>query len=168
MQFQLRGQTWTIEREKRPGLWGECDFDARRITIHTQLRLRKRLEILIHEITHAVFPEAPEEAVTEAGKVIAGVLLADGWTRRQIKAKPKGQQMRKIRDSQVENEGKPCEVVEFEPGDTIPLDAIKIGDEWHVTKEPEPSAEPEAGRKLKKGKTVSTQPLKPIKDDADG
>ena len=109
---------------------------------------------------HAVFPEAPEETVTEAGKVIAGVLLADGWHRRKAKAKPKGQQMRKIRDSQIENEGKPCEVVELEPGDAIPRDAIKIDGEWHVTKadEPEP-AEPVADEKPKrKGKPTKKEP----------
>lgn len=89
--------------------------------------------------------------MTEAGKVIAGVLLADGWQRRQIKAKPKGQQMKTIRDSHVVNEGKPCEVVEFEVGDTIPADAIKIDGEWHVTKaEPVEVPEGKPKRKVKK------------------
>lgn len=93
-EFTIRGEDWRIEYEKRPGLWGECDFESRRITIHTQLQLRKRLEILVHEITHAIFPDAPEETVTEGAKVIAGILLNDGWKRGRVKGKSRSRERR--------------------------------------------------------------------------
>jgi len=136
-EFTLYGDRWRIDYEKRPGLWGECDFTARRITIHTQLRLRKRLEIIIHEILHAGFPDASEESVTETAKVVAGVLLADGWKRGRVKAKP----MKTIKASHINGDGIEREVVKFEAGDTIPADAIEIDGEWHVPKVEKPATE---------------------------
>lgn len=129
-EFTLYGDRWRIDYEKRPGLWGECDFTAGRITIHTQLRLRKRLEIIIHEMLHAGLPEASEESVTETAKVVAGVLLADGWKRGRVKAK----HMKTIKASHINGDGIEREVVKFEAGDTIPADAIEISGEWHVPK----------------------------------
>lgn len=152
-EFRVSGQRWTIHRENRPGLWGECDNESKRITIHPQLRTRKRLEILIHEMCHALFWDATEEAVTEAGKVIAEVLLADGWKRGKIKP-IKAIDMKVISGSHIEDEGVSYVVVEFQPGDYIPETAIKIGSEWHVpskVKEPEPE-KPAEEAKPKKGK----------------
>lgn len=85
MRFRFRGQRWEVHHEDREGLWGECDYAARRITIHTNLthsRQRKRLEILLHEVIHVVFPEAAEGQVDEAGKVLSRVVWSDGWRRR--------------------------------------------------------------------------------------
>lgn len=150
-EFHVSGQRWTIHRENRPGLWGECDNDAKRITIHPQLRTRKRLEILIHEMCHALFWDASEEAVTEAGKTIAAVLLADGWKRGKIKP-IKAIDMKVIRDSHIEDEGVKFAVVEFQAGDTIPPNAIKVDGEWHVPALPPEPAKPAEESKPKKGK----------------
>lgn len=40
--------------------------------------------------------------------------------------------MKFVCDSPVMDEGKLCCVVSFEPGDTIPVNAILIDGEWHV------------------------------------
>jgi hypothetical protein len=133
IQVKIRGELWTIRRENRPGLWGECDWDKCLITLKKNLRLRNRLETLVHELVHALFPDAPEAEVEEAGDVIHKVLLADGWGRG--KCKPRKETMKPVRESQVEG----YEVVEYQPGDTIAPDAIKIDGEWHA---PKPAAEP--------------------------
>lgn len=149
-EFRVSGQRWTIHRENRPGLWGECDNESKRITIHPQLRTRKRLEILIHEMCHALFWDATEEAVTEAGKVIAEVLLADGWKRGKIKP-IKAIDMKVIRDSHIEDDGVKFAVVEFQPGDTIPVNAIKVDGEWHASVPcSEPAKDPKPAKKGKK------------------
>lgn len=85
IQVKIRGELWTIKRENRPGLWGECDWDKCLITLKKNLRLRNRLETLVHELVHALFPDAPESEVEEAGDVIHKVLLADGWGRGKCK-----------------------------------------------------------------------------------
>jgi hypothetical protein len=148
IQVKIRGELWTIRRENRPGLWGECDWDKCLITLKKNLRLRNRLETLVHELVHALFPDAPEAEVEEAGDVIHKVLLADGWGRG--KCRPRKETMRKIRESQVEG----YEVVKLQAGDTIPAEAIEIEGEWHVPsvkQEVEPKTEP-ATKKPKKAK----------------
>lgn len=47
-----------------------------RIVIHDGLRGRHRLTVLIHELLHAIFPQASEDVVEQAGKDLARVL----WT----------------------------------------------------------------------------------------
>ena len=84
MKLRVRGKRWEVNHEDREGLWGECDLEARRITLHTSLthsRRRKRLEILLHEVLHALLPEATENQVEEAGEVLSCVVWSDGWRR---------------------------------------------------------------------------------------
>jgi len=53
---RVHGRRWQIHHEDREGLYGECDWSARTITIHTSLkncRRQFRLEILLHEVLHA-------------------------------------------------------------------------------------------------------------------
>ena len=47
-----------------------------RIVLHDGLRGRHRLTILLHELLHAIFPQASEEVVEQAGKDISKVLWA--------------------------------------------------------------------------------------------
>ena len=81
---RVHGRRWQIHHEDREGLYGECDWSARTITIPTSLkncRRQFRLEILLHEVLHALFPDATEEQVDEAGKVLSKIVWADGWRR---------------------------------------------------------------------------------------
>jgi hypothetical protein len=58
------GITYT-QKAKRP-----------RIVIHDGLRGRHRLTIILHELLHAIFPQADEGVVEQAGKDLAKVLLS--------------------------------------------------------------------------------------------
>jgi Zn-dependent peptidase ImmA (M78 family) len=62
----LKGQAYGItytRKSKRP-----------RIVIHDALRGRHRLTILLHELLHAIFPQADEEVIEQAGKDLSKVL----------------------------------------------------------------------------------------------
>lgn len=64
----LKGDAYGItytQKAKRP-----------RIVIHDALRGRHRLTVLIHELLHAIFPQASEDVIEQAGKDLAKVLLA--------------------------------------------------------------------------------------------
>lgn len=64
----LKGDAYGItytQKAKRP-----------RIVIHDELRGRHRLTVLLHELLHAIFPQASEEVVEQAGKDLSKVLLA--------------------------------------------------------------------------------------------
>jgi|GEM_PF-3585897 len=57
------GITYT-QKAKRP-----------RIILHDGMRGKHRLTVLIHELLHAIFPQASEEVIEQAGKDLARVLL---------------------------------------------------------------------------------------------
>ncbi len=48
----------------------------RRIILHDGMRGRHRLTVLLHELCHAIFPQASEEVIEQAGKDLAKVLWA--------------------------------------------------------------------------------------------
>lgn len=45
-----------------------------RIVLHDGMRGRHRLTVLIHELLHAIFPQASEEVIEQAGKDLSRVL----------------------------------------------------------------------------------------------
>ena len=45
-----------------------------RIVLHDGMRGRHRLTVLIHELLHAIFPQASEEVVEQAGKDLSRIL----------------------------------------------------------------------------------------------
>jgi hypothetical protein len=51
----------------------------RRIVLHDGMRGRHRLTILLHELLHAIFPQASEEVVEQAGKDLSKVLWAHSY-----------------------------------------------------------------------------------------
>jgi hypothetical protein len=59
---QAYGYTFTLKSAKP------------RIVIHDGLRGRHRLTVIIHELLHAIFPQASEEVIEQAGKDITRVL----------------------------------------------------------------------------------------------
>jgi hypothetical protein len=67
----LKGQAYGYtfsQKSKRP-----------RILIHEGLRGRHRMTIIVHELLHALFPQASEEVVEQGGKDIAKVLHSLGY-----------------------------------------------------------------------------------------
>ncbi len=55
----------------------------RRIVLHDGMRGRHRLTILLHELLHAIFPQASEEVVEQAGKDLSKVLWAHSYRETQ-------------------------------------------------------------------------------------
>ena len=45
-----------------------------RIVLHDGMRGRHRLTVLLHELLHAIFPQASEDVIEQAGKDLARVL----------------------------------------------------------------------------------------------
>ena len=65
---ELKGQAYGItytQKAKHP-----------RIVLHDGMRGRHRLTVLVHELLHAIFPQASEEVIEQAGKDIGKVLWA--------------------------------------------------------------------------------------------
>lgn len=63
---ELKGQAYGItytRKAKHP-----------RIVLHNGLRGRHRLTVLIHELLHAIFPQASEDVIEQAGKDLSKVL----------------------------------------------------------------------------------------------
>jgi len=63
---ELKGQAYGItytQKAKHP-----------RIVLHDGMRGRHRLTVLIHELLHAIFPQASEDVIEQAGKDLAKVL----------------------------------------------------------------------------------------------
>jgi hypothetical protein len=50
-----------------------------KIEIDTRLTPRKELEIMVHEVSHLVFPKMPEEDVERLGKIVSKVLWQQGY-----------------------------------------------------------------------------------------
>lgn len=55
-----------------------------RIVIHDGLSGRHRLTVIVHELIHAIFPQASEEVVEQAGKDISKVLWALNYREAKI------------------------------------------------------------------------------------
>lgn len=74
-------QRWTIHRTKNlpPDRDGECDYTARTIRVRHTLQGEELLEVIVHEMFHARWPDLSEEAVGEHAQEIAGVLYSFGF-----------------------------------------------------------------------------------------
>lgn len=79
MKLRVNGKTWNIYRTVLRGL---CTPSERAIDIDPRLRPRRRLEVLIHEILHALYQEADEALVTRSAKTLAKALWRDHWRRK--------------------------------------------------------------------------------------
>jgi hypothetical protein len=68
---ELKGQAYGItytQKAKHP-----------RIVLHDGMRGKHRLTVLIHELLHAIFPQASEEVIEQAGKDVAKVLWSHNY-----------------------------------------------------------------------------------------
>lgn len=83
MRITIRGVKWWLREstKKMQSCWGWCDIDKATITLCRSLRGRKRLDILVHELLHAEFPDLDESVVKQAGTDIANVLWKQGYRR---------------------------------------------------------------------------------------
>ena len=74
-------ERWTIHRtSKLPSdRDGECDYSARTIRVRASLQGEELLEVIVHEMFHARWPDLSEEAVMEHAQEIAGTLYGLGF-----------------------------------------------------------------------------------------
>lgn len=72
---ELKGQAYGITYTRKA--------KSPRIVLHDGMRGRHRLTVLIHELLHAIFPQADEGVVEQAGKDLSKVL----WTLYEITPK---------------------------------------------------------------------------------
>jgi hypothetical protein len=80
-EFVLNGdEKWLIRFARLKGAAYGLTYTRKakhpRIVIHDELIGRHRLTILVHELLHAIFPQASEETIEQAGKDISKVLWA--------------------------------------------------------------------------------------------
>ena len=87
MHIDLMGKRWEVieNSTKLPRNWdGSCDAPDRKnkaIHIRGKLSQERHLEVLIHEMMHAIDPHRDEGAVTAAAKGMARALFRLGYRR---------------------------------------------------------------------------------------
>lgn len=74
--FELNGKPWTIRFSKRMRgkAMGWCDYKQRKILVDDRLTLKVKLDVLIHEVVHAIHSQLSEESVTYTGSKLAEVI----------------------------------------------------------------------------------------------
>ena len=83
LRVHIRRHWWRLEYVANlyPDRWGDCDWTKRRVRIRDKAAGVDRLDTIIHEMTHARFPDLSEDAVTDFASTVAAVLHRDGFTR---------------------------------------------------------------------------------------
>lgn len=82
MNVIIRGRRWKLIRKALRGCWGICDPPNtvnKAVIIHSALKGRKELEIIIHEVMHAGHWDMDEVAVEEFSKDLATILDRLGY-----------------------------------------------------------------------------------------
>jgi hypothetical protein len=70
---------WQINHVRYPrDRDGDCDWSKRLIRVAANLRGLALADALVHEITHARFPDLAEDSVEEFASTVAGILAAEG------------------------------------------------------------------------------------------
>lgn len=86
---RVKGRYWTLtevpdvveaagpsasKRDQERGLDGICVFDTRSILISASLTPQYRLEVVIHELLHALHPELTERTVDASARNLSTIL----------------------------------------------------------------------------------------------
>lgn len=77
----IAGQRWKIQRARLRNIYGDCNYELRRIRVHDQLTGSDYLDTLLHELIHARWPDLAEEAVAEFAGILTNVLEQEGYSR---------------------------------------------------------------------------------------
>lgn len=67
-----------LGREK---LWGEANFCDNTVVLDSRLKGRKAMEILIHECSHLLLPEAEEDEIVRISTALTKVLWKENYRR---------------------------------------------------------------------------------------
>ena len=74
-------QKWKIVRTSKLGSnhEGECHYASKTLLVRSTLRGEDLLEVVIHELLHARFPDLCEETVLEFGQEMSAIIYALGF-----------------------------------------------------------------------------------------
>lgn len=74
---------WAIDFAKKDNRHGECDFEAKTITLNTHSSVTKAYCTLIHEVLHAIAHEygvlIPHGLIDELEMPVLKILKLNGW-----------------------------------------------------------------------------------------
>ena len=77
--FKIMGKWWTVKIGRPPEketLSGQCRFDERVIWLHPKALRADAIDIVAHEVAHAVLPNIGEEHIHELGVRVSEIA---GW-----------------------------------------------------------------------------------------
>lgn len=76
----INEQKWQIKFCPVPSdLWGDCDYKKKEIRVSHRLYGQDRLDVLLHELIHARWPDLCEISVCEFASELAGILTREGF-----------------------------------------------------------------------------------------
>jgi hypothetical protein len=79
MKLTINNHRWTIQDS---AIYGLCETAERLISIDPRLGPRHRMEIIVHELLHALDGDLTEDMVISQSQTIAEALWRDGYRRR--------------------------------------------------------------------------------------
>lgn len=74
--FEINGEEWLVRFSKRMRgkAMGWCDYSLKKILVDDRLPREVKLDVLIHEVVHAIHRNLSEESVTYTGSKIAEIV----------------------------------------------------------------------------------------------
>lgn len=82
MRVKIYSRVWRIMNVPDDDMdndWGDCTSSDHLIRINEQIKNRRRLDTIVHELTHAIFPNLAHKKVYEIARIVSEVLWKDGW-----------------------------------------------------------------------------------------
>lgn len=77
----IAGQRWKIQRARLRNIYGDCNYELRRIRLDERLAGSDYLDTLLHELIHARWPDISESSVAEFAGLLTTVLEQEGYRR---------------------------------------------------------------------------------------
>jgi hypothetical protein len=79
-QIWIGGERWRIRVCAVPKtIYGDCDYQKKTIRVSEKLHGEDRLNVILHELIHARWPDLSEDAVVEFADELAGIVYAHGF-----------------------------------------------------------------------------------------
>ena len=76
----IGGERWRIRVCPVPvSIFGDCDYQTKTIRVSDKLHGEDRLNVILHELIHARWPDLSEDAVEEFADELAGIVYAHGF-----------------------------------------------------------------------------------------
>lgn len=76
----LNGEKWLLKFCRTPsGIYGDCNYQTNEVRVSSRLVGQDKLDVLLHELIHARWPDLNEESVCEFASELAGICHAVGF-----------------------------------------------------------------------------------------